>query len=333
MYKSFLRPLLFRISPERVHRLTFNGLKLYKHISPLRGAVKHENKNKYVIKLRDTPLKSRVGLAAGFDKGAEVFDELADFGFGFIEIGTVTPSPQNGNPKPRIFRLEKDESIISRTGFNNPGVDVVLERLKKHTKRGYRLGANINRDATSTKREDIINDFLQVYDKLYDYTDYFTINWGSIDASDFEAVLEALTNSRSTKSVYKKIIIKLPADITEEVLLNVIVIARKFQADGFIATGPTMDRSNLICLTKKDSNSIGLGGVSGKGIGDKSKKIVKYLGENVKGEFIIIGAGGIMSIHDAIDMISYGADLIEIYSAFIFDGPKIVHDMNKAISR
>ena len=333
MYKSIIRPFLFQISPERVHNLLFSGLKLYKHISPLRGAVKHENKGKFSIKLKEIPIKSRVGLAAGFDKGAESFDELADFGFGFIEVGTVTPNPQLGNPKPRMFRLVKDESIISRTGFNNPGVDVVLERIKMHPKRVYRLGVNINRDPSSTTSESIVNDFLLVFDKLYDAADYFTINWGSIDALDFEAVLKALVTSRKDKSFYKKIVIKLPADITEETLLNVIIIARKFEADGFIATGPTMDRSNLICLSKAESERIGAGGVSGKGIGDKSKKIVKFLGDNVKGEFLIIGAGGVMTVHDAIDMMNYGADLVQIYSAFIFEGPKIVHDMNKAISR
>ena len=332
MYKAFIRPFLFKINPENVHHMLFSGLKLYKHIMPVRGIIKYENKSKHPFILKEIPLKSRVGLAAGFDKAAEVFDELADFGFGFIEIGTVTPSPQTGNPRPRIFRLEKDESLISRTGFNNPGVEVIKERISKYPNRSYRLGVNINRDPSSTDKEAIVNDFTKVFKELYESADYFTINWGSIDAKAFEAVLDSLTSVRQEMEVSKKIIIKLPADIEEDALLNVIMLARKYQADGFIATGPTMDRSNLICLSKKESEKIGIGGVSGKGIGYKSKDVVKFLGENVKGEFIIIGAGGIMNVQDALDMIEYGADLLEIYSAFIFEGPKIVEEINNAIS-
>ena len=287
MYKSIIRPFLFKINPEKVHDMTFGGLKIYKHIMPMRSMIKHETKSKHSFILKEIPLRSRVGLAAGFDKGAEVFDELADFGFGFIEVGTVTPSPQSGNPKPRIFRLEKDESLISRTGFNNPGVEAIKERISKYPNRRYRLGVNINRDPSSTETEAIVSDFTKVFKELYEYTDYFTINWGSVDAKTFEAVLKSLTNIRQEMEVSKKIIIKLPADIEEETLLNVIVLAREYQADGFIATGPTMDRSNLLCLSKKESEKIGIGGVSGKGIGYKSKDVGKFLGENVKGEYII----------------------------------------------
>ncbi len=332
MYNSIIRPLLFRIDPENVHDILFTGLSAYRHISPMRSFIKQNSKVCCPFMIKEMMLSSRVGLAAGFDKEAKAFDELSDFGFGFIEIGTVTPSPQSGNPKPRIFRLIKDESLISRTGFNNPGVDIVLERVKKHLNRSYRLGANINRDSTSTGQA-IIDDFALVFNKLYDYVDYFTINWGSIEGADFERVLKTLTEIRKEKSSEKNIIIKLPADIQQDGLLSVIMMARKYQANGFIATGPTMDRSNLICLSKTESNKIGTGGVSGKGIGDKSKKIVQFLGENVKGEFIIIGAGGIMSVQDAVDMIKAGADLIQIYSAFIFDGPKIVEKMSKAIAK
>lgn len=330
MYKSLIRPMLFRMDPENIHQLIFDGLKFYKHLPPARSVMKSRMHSGLVLK--DLRFRSRIGLAAGLDKGAEVYDELADFGFGFIEIGTITPNRQYGNPKPRIFRLVEDESLISRTGFNNPGIRVILERLADSLHRKYVLGANINRDPTSTGKG-IVDDFLLLFEKLYDEVDYFTINWGSIDPKDFEAVIEALTIYRQDKSMCRKIFIKLPADIPMEVVDKVVVLARKYQTDGFIATGPTMDRGGLKFLTTIESDSIGAGGVSGKGIGDKSRKVVQHLAAQVKGEFIIIGAGGIMTPRDAVAMIASGADLIQIYSAFIYEGPGIVKAMDRALSR
>ena len=258
LFRSIIRPILFKMDAEKAHSTIFAGLKLYKYLSPIRGMIRYKNKSKQTVLFREITLRSRVGLAAGMDKAAEVFDELADFGFGFLEIGTVTPSPQLGNPKPRIFRLEKDASIIARTGFNNPGLEVVKERISKYTKRAYRLGANIDRDAVSNDKEAIVNDFSLVFSELYNSVDYFTINWGSIDSNIFEDVLESLTNIRRQMPTSKKIMIKLPADIEESTILNIIMLARKYSTDGFIATGPTMDRGNLICLSRKESERIGV---------------------------------------------------------------------------
>ncbi len=331
MYKSFIRPLLFKIDPENIHSILVSGLRLYNYLTPFRTFIKSETNNKKIYTIKDLKFRSRVGLAAGFDKGAEIFDDLADFGFGFIEIGTITPCPQIGNSKPRIFRIDKDDSLISRTGFNNPGADIIADRIKKHMIRKYRLGANINSNPSSVGNE-IIRDFNLVFERLYKYVDYFTINWGSINPNDFEKVLESLKQKKEIENIEKKIFIKLPADIDENNLLNIIIIARKYCIDGFIATGPTADRSNLMYLSKKQSEKIGPGNVSGKGIHNKSKKVVKFLAENVKGEFIIIGAGGIMTAKDAVEMIQLGADLIQIYSSFIFNGPFIVDKINKAIN-
>lgn len=330
MYKSIIRPALFLIDPEKVHGLICSGLKTYKYVSPVRAICRSSYCKTKVIHLRNMTLRSRVGLAAGFDKAAEMYDEIADFGFGFIEVGTVTPHPQTGNPKPRIFRLVGDESLISRTGFNNPGTDVIAQRLEAHSERTYLLGANINRDPASEGQQ-LLSDFLYSFDKLYDLVDYFTINWGSIEATDFSEVCKALQLERSAKDVYKNIFIKLPADISTEVLNRVIEIARNFNIDGFIATGPTMDRSLLTHLSKEESDKLGAGGVSGKGIGEKSRNIIRYLAQNTNDEFILIGAGGIMTPKDATEMIDAGADLIQIYSAFIYTGPGIVSAMNKAI--
>ena len=179
----------------------------------------------------------------------------------------------------------------------------------------------------------LVADFVQVYNALYPFVDYFTINWGSIEPTDFDAVLQALDQAKKEKDGNKMIFIKLPADIPESTVNQVIELARNRHAAGFIASGPTMDRSHLPHLDKTASDKIGAGGVSGKGIGDKSKKLVRYLRSQVKNEFLIIGAGGIITPDDAIEMMKQGADLIQIYSAFIFSGPKIVDRINRALHR
>lgn len=330
MYKSLVRPFLFLFDPEDIHRFVFDGLSFYKYIPFARKVVRSTTHS--AIELKGLKFKSRIGLAAGMDKGAEVYDELSDFGFGFIEIGTITPNVQVGNPRPRIFRLVEDQSLISRTGFNNPGLPVILKRLANSNDRNYILGANINRDSTSSG-EQLVADFLLLFTKLYADVDYFTLNWGSINPDDFEAVLLALTGYRKTQEEQRKIFIKLPADIPMEVLDLVIQLARQYHTDGFIATGPTMDRRGLKHLTPDEGDKIGAGGVSGKGLGDKSLKIVQHLANLVKGEFIIIGAGGVMTPKDAVAMIAAGADLIQIYSAFIYGGPGIVKSMDRALTK
>lgn len=327
MYRFIIRPLLFLIDPEIVHDLLFGFLKLYAHLTPIRRMVQWRYKTSLAASIKGMTVKSRVGLAAGFDKGAEVFDALADFGFGLIEVGTVTPNPQGGNPKPRIFRLVKDQSLISRTGFNNPGVDEVSKRIGAYKNRRYLLGVNINSNPTSTDLR-VVDDFLLVFDKLYDLVDYFTINWGSIDVSIFKKVAQALAAHRSTKSCSKTIFIKIPADLNVEILPSIVEIARENGFNGFIATGPTMDRSQLRHLSQADSEKIGAGGLSGKGIGCRSIDMVKHLSLLVNDEFVIIGAGGIMNASDAADMLANGADFVQVYSAFIFSGPSVVKQMH-----
>lgn len=330
-YKKIIRPLLFKIEPEQVHHLLVNGLKCYRHLSPIRSGIRKKYHTYKPFSYKNIVFPNRIGLAAGFDKDAAVFDELADFGFGFIEIGTVTPHPLEGNAKPRIFRLIDDESLISRTGFNNPGLDVVLERIKAIPKRSYILGANINKDATSTTSEQIVADFSLLFESFYPFVDYFTLNWGSIDAADFEAVLDKLANLKKTKTENRCLFIKLPADIPEAALDTVIALAQRYHVDGFIATGPTMDRSNLSTAAKTEADNIGAGGVSGKGIGAKSVNVVRYLKAKTLGEFLIIGAGGIMTTQDAKSMLQAGADLLQVYSTFIYNGPNAILDLNKSI--
>lgn len=331
MYKSIIRPLLFCADPERIHSLLISCLRSYRQLSPLRlCSRKYYNIcMPYSYSKGKLNFKNRIGLSAGFDKHADVFDELADFGFGFVEIGTVTPDAQLGNPPKRIFRLVKDESLISRTGFNNIGVDAVLEHIKKNRKHTYVLGANINKNPASSGVQ-VIDDFIKVFIKLYDYVDYFTLNWGSISAEEFNQVAKLITSIREEHDTKRSIFIKLPADVKKDTVDNIIKLAETYDIDGFIATGPTMDRSLLKYTRTEELEKIGAGGVSGKGIGKKSVDLVRYLCTNSNKNFLIIGAGGMMNEKDVRDMYEAGADLIQIYSAFIYSGPGVVKKLAKA---
>lgn len=330
MYKLIIRPLLFLLNPERVHSLMVSVLRCYGHLSFVRSRVRSHYKatDKQLI-WNQLVFKKRIGLSAGFDKGAEVFNELADFGFGFIEVGTVTPDSQPGNPKPRIFRLPKADSLISRTGFNNPGLDIIKRNLERKTT-AYLLGININKNPKS-ENEEAVNDFLKLYTGLYNLADYFTLNWGSIETALMHKVLETLTTFRNKQKPYRPILLKVPADITPEGMDEVLNCIQTYRLQGVIATGPTMDRSNLSPYTSAQLETIGAGGVSGKGIGEKSVQVVKYLRTHSEKGMLIIGAGGIMTPEDAKKMLAAGANLIQIYSSFIYEGPAIVKNMIKAI--
>ena len=294
MYNLIIRPLLFCIDPEKVHRMLLSWLKFYRYLFPVRACVRGYSRVSDPFSYGHLQFKNRIGLSAGFDKNAEAFDELADFGFGFLEVGTVTPDSQSGNPSPRIFRLVDDESLISRTGFNNCGVDAVRQHIRKYRKHSYVLGVNINKNPLSTG-DQIVKDFESTFIHLYDCVDYFTLNWGSIDNDLFAMVLEKLTIFRQAANKRCNIFIKLPADIDEKALDTVISLAYKYSIEGFIATGPTRDRSGLHQAETKQLEKIGNGGVSGRGIGKKSQEVVRYLSEHTDRHFLIIGAGGIMT--------------------------------------
>ena len=215
MYNLIVRPLLFLIDPEKVHRMLLNWLRIYRYLLPVRACVRGHYQVDEPFSYGSLRFKNRIGLSAGFDKNAETFDELADFGFGFLEVGTVTPDYQPGNPSSRIFRLVEDESLISRTGFNNCGVDVALAHIRRHRKHSYILGVNINKNPLSVG-EQIIKDFELVFTRLYESVDYFTLNWGSIDKESFAKVLENFTTFREAVNKRCSIFIKLPADIDEK---------------------------------------------------------------------------------------------------------------------
>ena len=299
-----------------------------------------------IFKVKDTRLEREVfglkfdnpvGLAAGFDKDAKLFDELASFGFGFIEIGTVTPLPQDGNPKPRLFRLKDDSGLINRMGFNNQGIEAVVARLRRK-KSDIIIGGNIGKNKV-TPNEEAANDYAICFEKLFPYVDYFAVNVSSPNTPGLrdlqeKAPLTALLNSlqelNNKKDIRKPILLKIAPDLTNEQLDDIIDIVADTKIDGVIATNTTIDRSGL----KTDKNkvdAIGNGGLSGKPVGLRSTEVIKYLADKSNRAFPIIGVGGIHSAEDALEKLDAGATLLQVYTGFIYEGPSLVKRINKAI--
>lgn len=328
MYKSVFRPLLFQIDAEKIHNQIITVLHYYRHITPIRKIIRLSCQTKTTEwQWRDLIFRNRIGLSAGFDKAACCFDELSDLGFGFIEVGTVTPEQVTGNPSPRIFRLPKDQALISRTGFNNPGKNIFVQNLKRKQFGKYILGININTnhpDNTELAKTDI----LDLYRRFNRYADYYTINWGSIAPNILSRILTALSEYK--QEVNKPIFLKLPADLPLEKVDDIIQFAIQHHIDGFIACGPSQDRTLLSHSTPTEINNIGAGGISGLPILEKSIKIVKFLSEHAPKSMLIIGAGGIMTPKEAQTILKAGAHLVQIYSAFIYEGPYIVKRLAKA---
>ena len=299
-----------------------------------------------IFKIKDTSLEREVfglkfdnpvGLAAGFDKDAKLFDELASFGFGFIEIGTVTPLPQDGNPKPRLFRLKDDSGLINRMGFNNLGIEAVVARLRRK-KSDIIIGGNIGKNKV-TPNEEAANDYAICFEKLFPYVDYFAVNVSSPNTPGLrdlqeKAPLTALLNSlqelNNKKDIRKPILLKIAPDLTNEQLDDIIDIVADTKIDGVIATNTTINRSRL----KTDKNkvdAIGNGGLSGKPVGLRSTEVIKYLADKSNRAFPIIGVGGIHSAEDALEKLDAGATLLQVYTGFIYEGPSLVKRINKAI--
>ena len=331
MYKFLIRPLLFRMEAERAHRLLISFLKFTNYLPFFRRAM--QNRYQYEEELlvcKGIVCKNRVGLAAGLDKGAEVFNELSDYGFGFIEVGTVTPDACEGNPLPRMFRVPQYTSLITCTGFNNPGMKVVQERLEKKSGR-VAIGVNINRNVGS-EGEQAVNDFVKLYAGLYTYADYFTINWDSLDSTLMCSVLKSIVDERAKYVVKRPILLKIPADVTAEDMDRVLILVKEYALDGVIATGPSADHSQFRNSSSTELHALEDGMVCGKGIGMKSLFVVDYLRKHGGNELLIIGAGGIMTPNDAARMIHMGADFVQIYSAFVYEGPAMVAKMIQAVA-
>jgi len=340
MYKTIIRPLFFLFDPEKIHHFTFSLIKFISKIPGIPAVFKslyQINDKKLERKLFGLTFKNPVGLAAGFDKNAVLYNELANFGFGFIEIGTVTPKAQAGNPKKRLFRLKTDAGIINRMGFNNKGLEAAIEQLKKN-KGKLIIGGNIGKN-TDTMPDGYTADYLKCFLELHPYVDYFVLNVSCPNVgshaklTDKDYLIELITKVQDLNNTFSKqkpILLKIAPDLNEIQLDEVIEIVAETKIDGVIASNTSVNREGLIA-SKEKLESIGNGGLSGKPVKDRSTKVIKYLAEKSNKAFPIIGVGGVHSAKDALEKLSVGADLIQIYTGFIYEGPSLVKNINKAI--
>lgn len=335
MYRLLIRPILFKFDPEKVHHFTFSLIR-FLHKIPFVGTlinsyyeVKSPKLEREVFGLK---FKNPVGLAAGFDKDAKLYQELSNFGFGFIEIGTLTPKPQEGNPKKRLFRLQEDSAIINRMGFNNGGVEEAIIRLKKN--KGVLIGGNIGKNKI-TPNEEAVNDYVICFETLFDYVDYFVVNVSSPNTPNLRELqekepLKALLNTLQIlnlkKDKPKPILLKIAPDLTNEQLLDIIEIVNETKIAGVIASNTTISRDGLESANKSET-----GGLSGKPLTNRSTEVIRFLSEKSNKSFPIIGVGGIHSAKDALEKLDAGASLVQLYTGFIYEGPKLIKKINKAL--
>ncbi|MFI2743996.1 quinone-dependent dihydroorotate dehydrogenase [Zhouia sp. PK063] len=335
MYKSIIRPIFFLFDPEKIHYFTFSLLRFCQSLpggkSIFKSLYQFEDSRleKEVFGLK---FKNPIGLAAGFDKDAKLYKELSNLGFGFVEVGTLTPRPQPGNPKKRLFRLKEDGGIINRMGFNNGGVDEAVERLKKN--KNVLIGGNIGKNKV-TPNEQAVDDYVYCFNALYNYVDYFVVNVSSPntpnlralqDKEPLTALLLRLQKENKKQLQVKPILLKIAPDLTDDQLLDIIDIVKETKIDGVIATNTTIGREGL-----KSENKNEVGGLSGKPITQRSTEVIRFLAEKSNKAFPIIGVGGIHSEKDALEKLAAGADLIQLYTGFIYEGPSLIKKINKAI--
>lgn len=340
MYKSIIRPILFSFDPEKIHHFTFSMLKGIHKIPFVPSIIRsmfQVNDKKLERTLFGLTFKNPVGLAAGFDKNAVLYNELANFGFGFVEIGTVTPKGQIGNPKQRLFRLKDDKGIINRMGFNNEGLESAITQLKKN-KGKILIGGNIGKN-TNTKPENYTEDYVACFKGLHPYVDYFVLNVSCPnvsshakleDADYLKELIIAVQEINNQQEVKRPILLKIAPDLNNQQLDEIIELVAETKIDGVIASNTSVDRKGLKA-TEKQLQEIGNGGLSGQPVKDKSTRVIKYLADKSNKAFPIIGVGGVHSANDALEKIKAGADLVQVYTGFIYEGPSLVKEINKAI--
>ena len=340
MYKLIVRPFLFLFDPEKIHYVAFSLIRFLCKV-PLGALVFRKiyqiEDKRLERKLFGITFKNPVGLAAGFDKNAVLYYELANLGFGFIEIGTVTPIGQEGNPKKRLFRLKDDAGIINRMGFNNDGLEIVIEQLKKN-KGKLIIGGNIGKN-TQTSSENYTKDYEVCFKGLHPYVDYFVLNVSCPNVGSHEKLNDkayllelifAIQKLNNEQPFQKPILLKIAPDLNNNQLDEIIELVAETKIDGVIASNTSTTRNNL-----KASDvliqEIGNGGLSGQPIKKQSTRVIQYLSNNSNKSFPIIGVGGIHSAEDALEKIEAGADLIQIYTGFIYEGPGLIKQINKAL--
>ena len=335
MYKFLIKPILFLFDPEWVHHAVFYLLKVIHRIPGMGSMIRalyHIKDQRLERKLFGLTFPNPVGLAAGFDKDAKLYQELSNFGFGFIEIGTLTPKPQPGNPKKRLFRLPEDNGLINRMGFNNQGVVEAIERLKKNN--GVLIGGNIGKNKI-TPNDEAVSDYVQCFEALFPHVDYFVVNVSSPNTPNLRALqdkeplqhlLQTLKNLNLKRTSPKPILLKIAPDLIDDQLLDIIDIVTTIKIDGVIASNTTLSREGLI-----SSNRSEMGGLSGKPVAERSTEVIRFLYEKSNNAFPIIGVGGIHSSEDAINKLNAGASLIQLYTGFVYEGPGVIKKINKAI--
>ncbi|MEX2513956.1 MAG: quinone-dependent dihydroorotate dehydrogenase [Cyclobacteriaceae bacterium] len=342
MYKLIIKPILFIRDPEAAHYFTFTWIKRVfnfpgtKFLLQRVFGFEHASLEREVFGLK---FKNPIGLAAGFDKDAKLIDEMAQLGFGFIEIGTLTPKAQEGNPLPRLFRLPKNQSLMNRMGFNNGGVEAAAERLKKK-KSKILVGGNIGKNK-ATPNEQAAEDYLVSLRALHPYVDYFVVNVSSPntlnlrdlqDKEPLQKLLSAVKRENDQYSPIKPVLLKIAPDLTDGQLDDIIEIVKETKIDGVIATNTTIDRSNLK-EERVPIDEMGPGGLSGKVLKNRSTEVIRYLSNKSGKAFPIIGVGGIFTVEDAIEKMEAGASLVQIYTGMIYEGPGIVRKLKKGIVR
>lgn len=342
LYNTFLKPIMFQLDPEKAHHLTISLARLGFSMPVISGIIKKsfQISGQTSLRLMNLDFPNRVGLAAGFDKDGKYLDIMSRLGFGFIEIGTVTPRPQLGNARPRLFRLKADQALINRMGFNNDGVNALIKRLDNFGARSFVLGGNIGKNK-DTPNEEAFNDYKICFEALRDRVDYFVVNVSSPNTPGLRALQEKEPLSRILGEVQhlnqngkvkpRPILLKIAPDITEGQLDDISEIVNACQIEGVVATNTTIDRSNLKC-TQDELNTIGAGGLSGRPVKNKSSLILQQIRERLGSDKVIMGVGGIMSGSDAKEKIELGADVVQIYTGLVYSGPSLVKEIAAALS-
>ena len=342
MYKVLVKPIFFIFDPEKVHHVVFSWMKFLMNVPPfkqlMKGMFNYKNR-KLEREVFGLKFSNPVGLAAGFDKDAKLFNELGELGFGFVEIGTLTPKGQPGNAKPRLFRIPEDQGLINRMGFNNEGVYAALKRLKNR-KTKVIVGGNIGKN-TLTDPDKTDDDYVEVFEQLYEYVDYFVVNVSCPNVGNLtklqekeplKRLMKRISDINNSKKKPKPLLLKIAPDLSEVELDDVIDIIKTLNLDGVVAANTSVDRSEL--KTNKDylEDTIGWpGGLSGKPLRNKSTKVIKYLYDQLGDDYPIIGVGGIHSAEDAIEKINAGAKLIQIYTGFVYEGPGLIKSINRKL--
>ena len=339
MYKHLLKPILFRFNPETAHNMTFKGLSLLRHIPFARSIIRSIYKKEYPSLEREVfgiRFSNPVGLAGGLDKNGEYYNDMANFGFGFVEIGSLTPLPQDGNAKPRCFRVPEDKALINRFGINNKGVKNAVEHLKKERPEII-VAANISKNTTSIN-EDAAKDYEKGFGLLYDFVDMFVVNVSCPnvvgltalqDITFLSEIVDKLLDLRMYYDTYKPILLKVSPDLSHQQLDEIIDYCLRSGIDGIVAGNTTRSREGLNSISKEKIEAIGNGGMSGAPVHEKNLALVKYVHEKSEGKLPIIGVGGIMTPVQAKAMLDAGASLVEIYTGFIYEGPALIRNINK----